>query len=502
MNSKECAPPTPTDIQHIRREVFKLQQRIAKAVRENRWGKVKALQRIMTRSHYAKVVAVQNVALNKGARTAGVDNVLWDTKAKRAKAVEALQVRGYQPMPLRRIYIKKRNGKKRPLSIPTLKDRAMQALYKLALEPVAETTADPSSYGFRQKRSCKDAIQQSFNCLCRKMSPHFILDADIEACFDRISHDWILENIPCEKQMLSKWFKADFLYKRELFPTSIGTPQGGVISPLIANMVLDGLEKVVERSTKYRERVKLVRYADDFIVTAQSEEILKEKVVPAINRFLQTRGLKLSTEKTRTVHISEGFDFLSQNIRKYSNEKLLIKPSKTACKELTTKVKSVIRSMMGARPEELIRKLNATLRGWANYHKHVVSQMVFSRIDHTVIHQLYKWARHRHPQKSRGWIQRRYFSVSTYGKVFSAKVKTNKTGKYKIYQIYTLGYVPLGALSRSKPKPILLILSSMIILRKGKDGYELWQWRQSCRQWYMFDDLGIGQPGNPVQGKP
>jgi len=178
MNPTRCAPATPADIQGIRREVFKLQQRIAKAVRENRWGKVKALQRILTRSYKAKVVAVQNITLNKGARTAGVDNVLWDTKAKKAKAVESLQQRGYQPMPLRRIYIKKRNGKKRrPLSIPTIKDRAMQALYKLALEPVAETTADPNSYGFRQKRSCKDAIQQTFNCLSRKMSPKFILEA-------------------------------------------------------------------------------------------------------------------------------------------------------------------------------------------------------------------------------------------------------------------------------------------------------------------------------------
>lgn len=443
MNPKGCAPTTVSDIQDIRREVFKLQQRIAKAVRENRWGKVKALQRILTRSHYAKVVAVQNVTLNKGARTAGVDNVLWNTKAKRAKAVESLQQRGYQPMPLRRIYIKKRNGKKRPLSIPTLKDRAMQALYKLALEPVAETTADPNSYGFRQKRSCKDAIQQTFNCLCRKMSPHFILEADIEACFDRISHDWILENIPCEKEVLSKWLKAGFMYKKELFPTLMGTPQGGVASPLIANMVLDGLEKVVERSTKYRERVKLVRYADDFIVTAQSEEILREKVVPAISKFLQARALKLSAEKTRIVHIREGFDFLSQNIRKYSNEKLLIKPSKTACRELIAKVKAVIRSMMGARPEELIRKLNATLRGWANYHKHVVSQMTFSKMDHIVIHQLYRWAKHRHPQKSRGWIQGKYFSASTYGHVFSTRVKTKKADKHKIYQIYSLGYVPI-----------------------------------------------------------
>lgn len=452
MSLTRCAPATSPDIQDIRTEVFKLQQRIAKAVRANRWGKVKALQRILTRSHYAKVVAVQNVTRNRGSRTAGVDNVLWDTKAKRAKAVESLRQRDYQPMPLRRVYIKKRNGKKRPLSIPTIKDRAMQALYKLALEPVAETTADPNSYGFRQKRSCKDAIQQTFNCLCRKMSPKFILEADIEACFDRISHDWILENIPCEKEVLSKWLKAGFVYEKKLFPTPMGTPQGGVASPLIANMVLDGLEKVVERSTKYRERVKLVRYADDFIVTAQSEKILREKVVPAINKFLQTRGLKLSKVKTRIVHITEGFDFLSQNIRKYRTEKLLIKPSKTACRELIAKVKAVIRSMMGARPEELIRKLNATLRGWANYHKHVVSQMTFSRMDHIVIHQLYRWARHRHPQKSRGWIQAKYFSASTYGHVFSTRVKTKKAAKYKIYQIYSLGYVPIRRFIKIKAK--------------------------------------------------
>lgn len=444
MNPQQgCAPQTSKpDPKTIRRKVFKLQLRIAKATRQNRWGKVKALQRILTRSHYARIIAVENVILNKGARTAGIDGIKWNSKLKREKAVASLKVKGYKPKPLKRVYIMKRNGKKRPLSIPTIKDRAMQALFKLALEPVAETTADPNSYGFRVKRSCKDAIQQVFNCLSRKMSPQYILEADIEACFDRISHDWILDNIPCEKHVIRKWLKAGYIHENKLFPTVMGTPQGGIASPLIANLVLDGLEVAVDRSTQWREPVNLIRYADDFVVTAMSEEILKNKVIPAVNDFLLERGLKLSPEKTRIVHIEEGFNFLSQNIRKY-NGKLLIKPSKEACKELIAKAKAVIRSMIGAKPEELIRRLNSTLRGWANFHKHVVAQGAFSKIDQLVRYQLYKWAKHRHPQKSKRWILSRYFSAATYCNAFSVKIKVKQPGKYKIVQLYSLGYVPI-----------------------------------------------------------
>src|SRR5580658_915245 len=224
------------------RQVRRLQARIVKATREGRWGKVKALQRLLTSSFSGKALAVKRVTENQGKRTPGVDSVSWTTSAARFKAIGSLQRRGYKPLPLRRVYIPKANGKQRPLGIPTMKDRAMQVLYLLALEPIAETAADPNSYGFRPKRSTADALQQCFNVLCRKISPQWILEGDIKSCFDHISHAWMLQHVLTDKVVLQTWLKAGYIENRTLFPTEAGTPQGGIISPTLANITLDGLE--------------------------------------------------------------------------------------------------------------------------------------------------------------------------------------------------------------------------------------------------------------------
>src|SRR3989440_9836190 len=235
----------------------------------------------------------------------------------------------------------KSNGAKRPLSIPTMRDRAMQALYLLALDPVSETTADPNSYGFRRGRCTADAIEACFIALCQKDRAQWILEGDIRSCFDRISHEWLLTHIPMEKAMLKKWLKAGYIERRCLHATEEGTPQGGIIASVIANMALDGLEQLLSSHFPKKGRnggkakVNLIRYADDFCITGASKELLEQEVKPLVEQFLRERGLDLSTEKTVVTHIEEGFDFLGQTVRKYrrgKRPKFFITPSKKSVK--------------------------------------------------------------------------------------------------------------------------------------------------------------------------
>ena len=398
-------------------EVRRLQTRIVKATREGRHGKVKALQWMLTHSFSGKALAVKRVTENQGKKTPGVDGETWSTPEEKSQAVLLLKRHDYKPLPLKRIYIPKSNGKKRPLGIPTMKDRAMQALYLLALEPIAETTADGRSFGFRPRRSTADAIEQCFNVLSRKSSAQWILEGDIKGCFDNISHDWLLGNVPIDYKILKVWLKAGYMEKRQLFPTEAGTPQGGIISPVLANLALDGLEaKLKEEVGKSRNirgivtspKINYVRYADDFIVTGMSKEILEEKVKPLIEEFMGTRGLTLSPEKTKITHIEEGFDFLGQNVRKY-NGKLLIKPSKKNIKTFLEKIRATIEGNKTAKQENLIGLLNPMIRGWANYHQHVVSKKIFSYVDHEIWKKLWQWASRRHPKKGKRWIKDRYF---------------------------------------------------------------------------------------------
>jgi len=433
-------------------QVSRLQNRIAKAVKQGKWGKAKSLMYLVTKSYYAKLLAVFRVTNNKGGNTPGVDKVVWLNGFDKLIAAENLNVRGYSPKPLRRVYIMKKNGKKRPLGIPTLHDRAMQALFNIALSPMAETTADPNSYGFRPRRSCADAIAQCFLSLSRKVSAQWIFEADIKSCFDEINHQWILQNIPINKSILQKWLKAGYIENKRLFPTSKGTPQGGIISPAIMNMVLDGLESTLNQHfPRWKgHKVNFIRYADDFIITASSESLITEEIIPLVKDFLAERGLQLSEEKSKITHINEGFNFLSQNIRKY-NGKLLIRPSKDSVQSFKNKIKSMLKNNKGIPAHALIRLLNPVIRGWSNYHKGICAKRTFSKLGTFLYLQLKRWAKYQHGNKNRWWIYRRYFTNNHF-----TDIRTGKKGAIA-HRLYRIAYVPIRyhVKVKSKANPFL-----------------------------------------------
>lgn len=451
----ECASSAVPDAwrtinwEKCEREVRKLQVRIVEALKQNRIGKVKSLQRILINSFSAKALAVKQVTSNKGGSTAGVDKVTWLTDTERYKAISSLKTRGYKPKPLRRVFIPKKNGKMRPLGIPTIKDRAMQALFLMALEPVAETLADGNSYGFRKYRSCADAIDQIYKCLHKKTSAEWVLEGDIKGCFDHISHEWLQNHAIMDTEMLRKWLKAGVIEKNVFHITDEGTPQGGIISPTLANITLDGMEALVAKHSHRKEngktfsnKVNLVRYADDFIVTGDTKEVLEE-IKAELIAFLKERGLELSEEKTLITHITDGFDFLGFNIRKYRNGLLLIKPSKKSQKKFAEATHEVIYKMRTANQTNLIGKLNPKITGWANYYRYVSSKVVFSNLDHIIFLQLKRWAIRRHHNKSLSWIEHKYWQHDgKRGWIFGAKGK-DKKGRETLYRLNHLAHTPI-----------------------------------------------------------
>ena len=401
------------DWNRINREVWRLQVRIAKAVREKRWGKVRALQHLLVKSRAAKLWAIRRVTTNRGKSTPGIDGVIWKTSRQKLAAIETLKRRGYRAQPLRRIYIpKKHKDKRRPLGIPCMKDRAMQALYLLALNPIAETLADRNSYGFRQRRCVADAWGQCYIALAKRYAPEWIFEADIEACFDRISHAWLLDHIPMDRKILSQWLKSGYLEDATYYRTLTGTPQGGIISPVIANMALDGLEEtarsVASKQRNPRSKIHVIRYADDFVVTAESKELLEEKVIPAVEGFLAERGLRLSREKSKITHIREGFDFLGAHIRRYG-KKFFMKPAKKNYRAFMEGLKVLLKERRGTATWRVIRELNRRIRGWVNFYRCLVSSKVFDRLDSDLFHAIWRWVRHRHQNKRSRWLKNQYF---------------------------------------------------------------------------------------------
>ena len=435
------------DFDIVEQSVKILQNRIVKAKLASRSRMVKKLQSLLVKSLNARILAVKRVSKNKGKNTAGVDGKLLDTNIKKSKYVADLKIKlpDYKSMPLKRIEIPKKNGKLRPLGIPTMFDRSIQALYKLALEPIAEVVADKNSYGFRPKRSTQDAMKQVWLCTSKKNGGEWILEADIKGCFDNISHQWMYDNIPLDNRLLKQWLKSGFIKDDTLFPTDAGTPQGGIISPILANMVLDGIEDIVKNHKarfqkmvngviiyRHTNRLNFIRYADDFVITGRTPEDLR-LVQKDIEKFLNIRGLELSKEKTHITNIRDGFDYLGFNFRKYPNDKVIVTPTKDGIKSFKSKIKEIFKKYNSSSLTMLITKLNPLLRGWANYYRFVNSKVIFSKLDSYIWRKSLNWMKRIHQRRETKKYYKQYFKPFP-----NYKSDVLSDGRQFVYRLSTL----------------------------------------------------------------
>lgn len=425
----------------LERKVFKLQKRIYQASRRGDVKKVRKLQRLLMKSRSAKLLAVRRVTQeNKGKKTAGVEGKKSLTPIERLKMVKVLRL-GDKAKPTRRVWIDKPGrNEKRPLGIPVMYDRALQALIKLALEPEWEARFEPNSYGFRPGRSCHDAVEAIWESI--KMKPKWILDADIAKCFDRIDHAALLRKIntsPSIRRQIRAWLKAGVMDGLKYFDTAEGTPQGGVISPLLANIALHGIEnritqafpkteRMVKRQRFYSTQAKLIRYADDFVVIHEDLTVI-HKCKTIIAEWLEDMGLELKDTKTRITHTLDGgkeyqtgFDFLGFHVRQYQVGKhqtkktgrgysTLIRPSKEKVINHAKQMAKTISAHKAAPQEALIRNLNPKIKGWANYYRTGNSKDTYNTLDHLLYLKLKRWAKRRHPKKNKTWCASRYWGI-------------------------------------------------------------------------------------------
>lgn len=424
----------------ISQEVWSMQNKIAVAYLKGDSVEIIRLQRILVRSFEARALAVRRVTTNQGKNTTGIDNVIWNTDILKIEAIIILKdLQNYKSSPVRRIYIPKEETQEiRPLGILTIFDRAVQALFYIALLPISETRSDIRSYGFRPYKSVHDAVKYLWYLLAHPTGYYrWILESDVEKCFDKISHEWLLKHVPLNKTILNEFLKCGVWENGQITETVEGTPQGGIISPILINYTLDGLEKIIP------DKIKIVRYADDLVVLANSKEELEE-IIPKINEFLEERGLRLKPSKTKLIEISTGFDFLGFNFREYPSLRqrisgrkqgtLLITPSKIKKVKFREKIRNLIKHSHTITSGKLITLLNPILRGWANYYKHVVSSHVFSSISNYIWYLLWNWIRRKHGYKSNKWRYDKYF-MRRGGVKWIFKGKNEKGNLITLFQI-------------------------------------------------------------------
>jgi RNA-directed DNA polymerase len=377
----------------------------------------------MLRSYSNRLVSVRRVTqLNAGKNTPGVDKLVIKTPAARGRMVDILaHYTLWKAKPARRIYIPKANGKQRPLGIPVVVDRCIQAMVKNALEPFWEAKFEGGSYGFRPGRSCHDAIERIYALATPNKAKKWVLDADIQGAFDNISHAYLLKAIGQVpgRELIKQWLKAGYVEKEVFHATERGTPQGGVISPLLANIALHGMEEALGITFNHWGRLlgkcAVVRYADDFVCFCKTKEDA-ERVQGILVEWLKERGLTLSPEKTKIVHLTEGFEFLGFHIRHYpapltsrTGWKLLIKPSKKSAQKVRDHLREEWDKARGKPVSAALTRLNPIIRGWANYFRTGVAKRVFNTLDRWMSYRAYLYAKRTHPRKPDYWRKRKYW---------------------------------------------------------------------------------------------
>jgi RNA-directed DNA polymerase len=412
------------DWRAIEEDVRRLRQRIFTASRAGDLKRVRSLQKLMLRSRANTLLSVRRVTeVNAGRATAGVDGKVVLLAESKALLVDRVQrhTGPWQARPVKRVYIPKKGsaGKRRPLGIPVILDRVLQARVVNALEPEWEARFEPRSYGFRPGRGCHDAIEAIFN-VARGANPRrrWVLDADLAAAFDRIDHDHLLGMLGTfpARGLIADWLKAGVIEEGRFAPTEEGTPQGGVVSPLLLNVALHGMEQAA--GVRYQQTGRqagatvpdspvVIRYADDLVALCHTRDEAAQ-VKARLADWLAPRGLAFNEDKTRVVTLDEGFDFLGFTVRRQSG-KLLIKPSKAALRRIRERLRTEMRALRGANTVAVLVRLNPIIRGWAAYYRTVVSSEAFNALDRYLWRLTYKWAKFGHPNKSRHWIVNRYF---------------------------------------------------------------------------------------------